>query len=533
MSASERMSASEHFERVREGESLANMLEVLRRRWLMMVGVVLASVAVLLASHEHKAKSYTATANVAFQSGTLSQAGLQVSPSSSGEPQREADTEALIAHSAEVAAAAARELGVQAEPSELLSKVKVETAPNADVLNIVATASDPQYAARLANAFAEQYIAFRSQSQLAGVTASETSLQHQIAALPAGSSERVALEGDLQHLSALRAVAGGGANIIGRATPPTSPAGTGLASTIAIGLLVGLAIAFSLVFLLESLDRRVKSIEELEREYRLPALAAIPQSAFRARRAAQREDLLEPYRILRSALDFAAVTRQLDILLVTSAVAGEGKTTVAVDLAHTVALTGRRTVLIELDLRRPTFAEHFELDATRGLTTALTDRGELSELLVEPLSDAPNLLVLPSGPLPHNPSELLGAPRLAEILAELARSESMVIIDAPPLNPVADAQVLLNNQAVNAAILVARVERTTRDEVRRARAILDRHIVAPVGIVVTGIRDSGRYGYGPDKAPPTPAPTLEVDVGTPGWAGPSSSSRSAAGRTAR
>ncbi len=125
------------------------------------------------------------------------------------------------------------------------------------------------------------------------------------------------------------------------------------------------------MFLLESLDRRIKSIEEFEREYRLPVLTGVPQSAFRLDRAADREELLEPYRILRSALDFAAVTHQLDTLLVTSAVSGEGKTTVAVDLAHAVALTGRHTVLIELDLRRPTFTEHFDLDASRGVTTAL------------------------------------------------------------------------------------------------------------------------------------------------------------------
>jgi polysaccharide biosynthesis transport protein len=164
------MSASERFERVRDGESLASMLEVLRRRWLIVVGVVLASVAVLVATHEHKAKSYTATANVAFQSGTLSEAGLQVTPSSSSEPQREADTEVLIAHSAEVAQAAARQLHLQAGASELLKKVAVEAAPNADVLNIIATTGHPQEAASLANAFAEQYIAFRAKSQLAGVS---------------------------------------------------------------------------------------------------------------------------------------------------------------------------------------------------------------------------------------------------------------------------------------------------------------------------------------------------------------------------
>jgi succinoglycan biosynthesis transport protein ExoP len=506
------VSAADRFERVREGETLSGVLSVLRRRWLLIAGVTLVSVAVLLVSHERKAKTYSANASVAFHSGTLSDAALQVTPESSGEPQREANTEVLIAHSPEVAQAAGSQLHSRASASELLEEVKVEAAPNADVLNFIASTGNAQSSSSLANAFAEEYIAFRAESQLAGISTAQTRLQQQITALPVGSAERTALEQSLRRLGSLRAVAGGGASIIGRATPPTSPTGTSASTTIVIGLLIGLAIAFSLVFLLESLDRRIKSIEEFEREYRLPVLAGVPQSAFRVRQAEQRTELLEPYRILRSALDFAAVTRTVGTLMVTSAISGEGKTTVAIDLAHAVALTGRRTVLIELDLRRPSFTEHFELQAGRGLTTVLTGGGTLEELLVEPLPDAPNLLVLPAGHLPHNPSELLGSARITELISELAAGGGMVIIDAPPLNPVADAQVLLNNQAIDAAMLVARIDLTKRDEVRRARAILDRHIVEPVGIVVTGLRDLDRYGYSAYRGP---AATLEVDVGAP------------------
>jgi capsular exopolysaccharide synthesis family protein len=359
---------------------------------------------------------------------------------------------------------------------------------------MIASSGDPSESARLANAFAEQYIAFRARSELSGISTAQSNLQQQIAALPAGSPERAALQQSLQRLGELRAVAGGGANIIGSATPPGAPSGMGLSTTLAIGLLIGLALSFSLVFLLEALDRRVKSIEEFERTYRLPALASIPQSVFGARRAKERQGLLEPVRILRSALDFAAVTHQLDTLLVTSAIPGEGKTTVAVDLAQAVALTGHRVVLMELDLRRPTFATHFKL-GTRGLMTALAYGEPLSEVLVEPFPDLPNFSVLPAGPLPPNPSELLGTERITEMIAEFAHDGAMVIIDAPPLNPVADAQVLLNNPAINAAIVVARVNRTTRDEARLARSILDRHTVEPVGIVVTGLRDASRYGY--------------------------------------
>ena len=237
------------------------------------------------------------------------------------------------------------------------------------------------------------------------------------------------------------------------------------------------------------------SLRGFEREYRLPALTSIPRDAFRPGPASNREELLEPYRILRSALDFAAVTRDLDTLMLTSAMSGEGKTTVSVDLSHVIALTGRRVVLIELDLRRPTLSRHFKLNTHRGITDLLVHGGSAAEALIEPFPNLPNFSVLPAGRLPHNPSELLGSPRLSEIITELSSSDGIVIVDAPPLNPVADTQVLLNNSAISAVLLVARIDRTTRDEARRARAILDRHIVEPLGIVVTGVRETGSYGY--------------------------------------
>jgi polysaccharide biosynthesis transport protein len=235
-------------------------------------------------------------------------------------------------------------------------------------------------------------------------------------------------------------------------------------------------------------------VTEFERGYRLPALAGIPHTNARTLQD-ESSALLEPYRILRSALGFTAVTRPVNTILVTSAVSGEGKTTVAVNLAHVIALSGRRTVLVELDLRRPIAFGPIDLDAKRGVTTAITGAEDLDSLLVSPVADLENLQVLPAGALPHNPSELLGSERITRLITTLAADGSMVIIDSPPLNPVADSQVLLENPAIDAAVVVARVERTTREEMRHARSILDHHKVEPVGIVVTGVRDPRRYGY--------------------------------------
>jgi capsular exopolysaccharide synthesis family protein len=296
-------------------------------------------------------------------------------------------------------------------------------------------------------------------------------------------------------LTAARAFAGDGAHVVALAAVPAGPNGLGLLASLAIGAAGGLAAAVVLIFLLEALDRRVKTLEELEREYRLPALAAIPQLAFASTSAAERRELLEPQRILRTAIDFAAVTRELDTILVTSASVGEGKTTVAVDLAHAVALAGRSVVLVELDLRHPTFPAQFDVNVRDGLTLALTRNSEVEDLLVVPFPELPNLSVLFSGPLPPNPSELIASPKIAELIGGLAWERDLVIIDSPPLNPVADAQILLDNPAIHAVLVVARAGRATRDEVRRARAMLDRHIAEPLGLVVTGLRDASRYGY--------------------------------------
>jgi succinoglycan biosynthesis transport protein ExoP len=504
------MSAAERIERVRESDGLAHTLSVLRSRWLLVVGVVAACTLVAIVRHERAAKSYAATSSVAFQSATLPDAALQVSPVSSSDPQRAADTEVLIAHSPQVAEGVRKELHTREDARELLKAVSVEAAPNAEVLNIIATTGDPRYSAKLANSFSDRYIAFKVSTQVQGIEAAEGRLKQQIAGLPVGSSARKSLEESQQRLGGLRAVAGGGASVIGLAKPPTAPTGMGLVTTAIVGIVIGLALAFAIVFLLESLDRRVKTTEEFERGYGLPVLTGIPQSSFVPHSAADREALLEPYRILRSALDFSAIARELDTLLITSAISGEGKTTVAVDLAHAQALTGRRVVLVELDLRQPTFAVHFGLAPADGLTTALA-RGESAfGLLVQPLSGLPNLSVLPAGRIPHNPAELLGTPRLDEILTELADGDAMVIIDAPPLNPVADAQILLNHPSIHAVLVVARAGKTTREEVRRARAILDHHAIDPVGLVVTGLQDTSRYGYDGYRALGTPENVVDT-----------------------
>ena len=261
------------------------------------------------------------------------------------------------------------------------------------------------------------------------------------------------------------------------------------------------------------MDKRIADVASFEREYRLRALAVVPQKAFRRQGLRAGSGDLEPFRILRTAVDFARVTRPVRTVMVTSAVRGEGKSSVAIGLAQAIALSGREVILVELDLRHPSLARTFGLADQGGVTNALLG-SDPNDLLQRPLRELPDLEVLAAGVLPPNPAELLEAPALDVMLRSLLQDgKKTLVIDAAPLLPVADAQILLNKPAVDASVVVARQGVTTRDHARRARLVLEGHGAAPIGLVVTGhtARDAYGYGYGEIWQPDAPQAETHAD----------------------
>jgi capsular exopolysaccharide synthesis family protein len=485
-------------------DTLVGALRVLRRRWFVVAASVVLCLLIAVLVHQRRSETYESTSSVAFGISTLSDTALEVA-NSSANPERDAATNVLIAKSPAVAQAVKAQLKLPDPVQSLVDSVSVEAAANADVLDITAQAGDPFRARQLAEAFAKQYIAFEARAQTDSIDSAERTLRAQLDAVPGDSQRAQTLTTSLQRLAQLRAVASGNARIIGPAGPAAAT-GMGLKLMLLIGAVIGLALGATLAFVVEALDRRASRIDDFERGFGLPALTAVPQSAFRFQRAAERRPFLEPYRILRSALDISTTDRDVFTVMVTSAAPGEGKTSVAIDLAQAVALTGRSVVLVELDLRRPTFSRHFQLDPRRGVTSVLWNRCSLEDALVQPAEDLPNLQVLPSGSLPPNPSELLDSEALEELLNRLTflgtGSQRMIVIDAPPLLAVSDAQVLLNNPAIDRVLMVGRTGKTTHDEMRQARAVLNRHLLQPIGVVVTGTADVKEYDY--SSQAPTP-----------------------------
>ena len=204
------MRADNRFEPLGESNSVSAGIEVLRRRWPIALAIVLVCTILSAIQQKRATPTYKSTAQVAFQNSTI--AGEAVGFTSSGtEPQREADTQVEIAHSPEVAQAVRTELGSSKSPDELLEMVSIEAAPNADVLNITASAGDPHESARIANAFATQYITFRANSQLTAIDAAKSQLQQQLATTTPGTANAASLEQQIQRLTQARAVVGSGA----------------------------------------------------------------------------------------------------------------------------------------------------------------------------------------------------------------------------------------------------------------------------------------------------------------------------------
>jgi polysaccharide biosynthesis transport protein len=497
------------FEPDRERDSVAYALGVLRRRWLVVVAaIVICLAAGVVIAGLNSDKRYESSARVLFGTSSLSNAVLQV-PTGSDDPEREAATNVLLAGSEAVAGSVRRDLGLSMSVSDLLDKVQVEAEQNANVLRITASDKNPRQAAAIANAFAREFIAFRARGDRESIDQAEQDLQAQMNALPEGSPQRTDLQDSLNRLHSLRALASSDSRVIARAEPPTNPSNLGLKQILALAGILGLALGLIAALVVESMDKRIADVASFEREFRLRALAVVPQKAFGRRGPRSGSSDLEPFRILRTAVDFAQVTRPVRTVMVTSAVRGEGKTSVAIGLAQAIALSGRPVILVELDLRHPTLARTFRVSGEDGVTSALLGT-EPNQLLHSPLSELPNLELLAAGVLPPNPAELLEAPALDVMLRSLLQDgRKTLVIDAAPLLPVADAQILLNKPAVDASVVVARQGVTTRDHARRARLVLEGHNAAPIGLVVTGHTGRDAYGYGYGEIWQPGAPTDE------------------------
>jgi capsular exopolysaccharide synthesis family protein len=292
----------------------------------------------------------------------------------------------------------------------------------------------------------------------------------------------------------------GSVSVVEAATLPSSPVRPSVPLNTVMGALAGLILVGGLAVFLEYLDDTVKSPEEVEAAAGLTTLGGVAR--FHRPRSAEsglvanrhHHPVAEAYRMLRTNVQFSTLDRPAQTLLVTSANPGEGKSTTVANLALVMAQTGKRVIAVDSDLRRPTLHRVFGVENGKGLTTLLLSGGAELDGCVKPTTFE-NLWVLPSGPLPPNPSELLGSRRLETVLENLKQAADLIIMDSPPALAVTDASVLAAR--VDGTLLVVDSGRTRAGSLQRAAESLTRAKTNLLGAVLNKLtqRGGGEYYY--------------------------------------
>ena len=285
---------------------------------------------------------------------------------------------------------------------------------------------------------------------------------------------------------------------------PSQPLSKGYPQYLLVAVVFGLALAAAGAYLIEYLDDSVKDARAVERMLQVPALGAVPALPDRDGKPSSRiimaQNTLQPaaeaYRVLRTNLQFTAVDRDLRLLQVTSPSPGEGKSMTAANLAATLAHGGKHVILVDADFRRPIQHKLFSLRNTYGLTLALLGHADSLESLLQETGVA-NLHLLTTGPLPPNPSELLGSKRMQNVVMELLTMADVVVIDSPPVTVVSDTAIIAS--MVDGVLLVLRAGHTRNDYAKRAMAALQHVNARVLGFVLNDVSSKAtgyHYDYG-------------------------------------
>ncbi len=429
-------------------------------------------------------------------------------------------------------------------------------SPDRDFVTIVARAVDPEVAAEMANTYAETYLELRRRGAVEDLLATSEVVSSQVEDLDSRIStldgqmndELEALENafalrqrqldeddpplaieDLlverreverrydelrQPLTSQRLLfvqylttaqlnsdlsSGSVGRVMSEARPPAGPTSPNPVRNTALGLVLGLVCGSALAVLRHTLTDAVDenaadsgfvdgvavvgSVPNLPRNLRSRLVTVADPSSVSA----------EAYRSLRTSVLFAGTTNDRRVIQVTSASPGEGKSETSTNLAVSLAQAGKRVVLIDADLRRPTLDRRLEIDRdVDGLSSVLADARVAEDCLID-LPQSPNLWFLPPGPMPSDPAALLDSDRLGELVAQLREDFQYVVVDSPPVSVVSDPLTL--SQHADGVIVVARSERTKRRDLRAAISAL-RQVDAPLfGMVLNGIKGGRAYRY--------------------------------------
>lgn len=447
---------------------LRDYLRILRAHWVGILVLTLLGVGVAAGWSALQTRVYTATASgyVAAKSS-----GSDTGSSLVGDQLARSKVTSYIDLGSwrAVAEHAITELKLDTTPEELVTRVQVTNPLDTVVIHVSADAGTPEQARDLAEAWIRGMVTEIDKIEGDG---------------SAGSAAVTLIPGDSARL-------------------PESPSSPNVRLNLALGALIGLALGIGYAVLRHVLDRRVRDPRDIERETGVAVVGMLPLDRQFAsarqlidfeRSAGDSTPVAEALRELRTNLQFMDVDNPPRAIVVTSPLPGDGKSTLAGNLAVSLAAAGRHVILVDADLRRPMIAGLFGLPEGAGLTDLLAGRAEVADI-AHKVGQSRNLAVITSGRIPPNPSELLGSNRMRDLIQTLSE-HAFVIIDSPPLLPVTDAAVLATS--ADGALIVVTAGKTTYDMLHRANENLGKANARTLGIVLNRVPRRGSaayYGY--------------------------------------
>jgi len=506
---------------------LRDYLNVIRvRKWVIIQAVIIVTLTALAVSFLQP-KSYEGVAQVLVsEKGSSASVFGDLIPQLSAQPERAMQTQVQLIQIRPVAEAVIKKLDLQTTPDALSARVAVLAVGQTNLVKITVTDSDPKRAALIANAIALEYVDSARAAQRASLSEAADEVQKRLDQAEAdilalgsrisasGKSDQLAAElqiatgtyttlaEKLEQLRINQKLESGPGRVVSPAVSDNRPVSPKPLRNAVLGVVVGLVFGLGMAFLYEYLDNTIKSTEEVEKIYGAPVLGTVPLDTTeknKKRRLAIVESpgsaTAEAYRVLRNSLDFINFQHDMRAILVTSAAPGEGKSTVAANLAAALAQAGKKVVLVSVDFRRPTTDQFFRVNNMIGLSDVLLGTHTLKAALQRPGDE--QLLVLTAGKMPPNPSELLGSTKMQEVLKSLEEWGDWVIVDAPPLLAVADPAAVA--RWTDGVILVTQAGVSTRDAGKKAVELLGKVGARVMGVVVWGLDETrgsgGGYGY--------------------------------------
>ena len=507
--------------------NLRHSIDMFKRRMIAIVIVATLAVTVVVAAGLLTTPVYTANATVRV----IQNVGITDLRVGDAYSERLMNTYGLILRSWPILEEAAERLGSSRPAASLWDEVSIEAIPDTELMAITVQDRDPAFAALFANTLAELLVEHTRSLYQGSVKSTRQIVEEQLA------STENDLEGDRQQLIALLAEGKVGAEVemlksqikfreeaynqlldryelarlnealiansitvVAPAKLPRTPSNSLGLKEVGLSLVMGLFSGIGLALVLENLDTRVHSSQQLEHMTHLPVLGIVPRGLLslggseRSNGAGSRP-IEEAYRLLGTNLQSLREDVPLQNVLITSAIAKEGKSTVAANLAQTLAERGQTIFLLESDLRHPSMEKMFSLDNDLGLSSLLAGRTSLDDVVLSKAlccAEQPSLFVIGSGPRPANPTALLASPPVAELLDYLSAQGQMTLLDAPPVLGVADVSVLAPR--VDGVILVVRQAWSKREQVLAALRQLQASRARVLGFIF--LQDSGKgWGY--------------------------------------